>query len=253
MAVNQINFYSEALGKYTCANVILPLPKHAGSARKPLPALILLHGMGDDFSSWMRRTAVERYALQAGLAVIMPDGALSCYENMAHGQNYRDFIAEELPLVMRGCFPLSGEREENFIAGCSMGGCGALKLGLRYPEKWSAIGAFSGAHLEYRPPSPRNQAMIHNSFGDGLIDADMQIEKNAANPDKPPLKIWQACGDGDVLKDTVLESRAFLEQQPGIDYHFEMLPGQHDWALWDEMIRRFIVDLKLPEPEVRLL
>ena len=56
-----------------------------------------------------------------------------------------------------------------------------------------------------------------------------------------------------MLKDNALRTRDFMEKIPGLDYHFEMLPGRHNWALWDEMARRFIRSLKLPEPEVALL
>lgn len=253
MAVNHFRFYSEALGKYSCAHIILPLTRHGGVPRAPLPTLTLLHGMGDDESAWLRKTGVERYALEHGLAVVMPEGGLSCYENMVHGANYRDFIADELPRITRACFPLSAAREENFIAGCSMGGCGALKLALAEPEKWAAAGSFSGAHLEYRAVSPRIARILEQIYGDNLDARDAQIERDALRIHEPRLRLWQGCGEQDSLKDAVLASRDFLQRVPGIDYHFEMIPGRHDWALWDELLRRFLRTLPLPEPEVTLL
>ena len=253
MGVIQMHFFSKALGMFTSANVILPMPRHADTPAKPLPTLVLLHGMGDDFTAWLRKTGIERYAIEAGLAVIMSDGALSCYENMAHGARYRDYILDELPALMQDSFPLSRRREDQFIAGCSMGGFGALKLGLAAPEKWSVIGCLSAAHKEYRPDSPRHRDMLARAYGDGLDEIEAQIEADALNPRKPALRIWHACGDQDALKENALTTRAFLEKIPGIDYHFETLPGRHDWDLWDRLIRRFIADLKLPQPEVQLL
>ena len=154
MSVIQMRFFSEVLNIFVPANIILPLPRDAQKSVSDLPVLTLLHGMGAGYSAWMRKTAIERYALENGVAVVMPDGELSCYENMAHGHRYRDFIVQELPQVMRRTFPVSTDREKNFIAGCSMGGFGALKLGLSCPEQWSIIGCFSAAHFEYQPPSP---------------------------------------------------------------------------------------------------
>ena len=253
MAVNQMHFYSEALGMYTTVNVILPLPRRMPQSQRPMRVLTLLHGMGDDYSAWLHRTNIENYALRAGLAVVMPDGNLSCWENMEHGGRYRDYILDELPRVMHACLPLSSAREDNFIAGCSMGGFGALKLGLAAPEKWSAIGCFSAGHREYRPDSPRNQAMLRNVYGSRLDEFEQQIERDALRADKPPLQIWHGCGDEDILRENAERTRAFLQDAPGIAYHFEILPGKHNWLLWDGMVERFIRSLNLPAPEVHLL
>lgn len=257
MSVIQMRFFSEALNIFTSANVILPLPRDAKKEVRDLPVLTLLHGMGDGYSAWLRKTAIERYALEHGLAVVMPDGGLSCYENMVHGPRYRDYITKELPKFILDTFPVSSDREKNFIAGCSMGGFGALKLSLACPEKWSMIGCFSAAHFEYQPPSPRNQAMLARVYGGRIEEYDAQIAADAlaVNAGELPLRIWHSCGDEDALKPNALKSREFFEALPdgAIDYHFEMLPGQHDWALWDESAHHFLQALNLPKPEVRLL
>ena len=75
-----------------------------------------------------------------------------------------------------------------------------------------------------------------------------------ANADNLPLKIWHSCGDADALKENALKTRAFFEEMPAgsIDYHFEMLSGRHDWALWDQSVQRFLADLNLPGQEVLL-
>lgn len=257
MSLIRMNFFSEALNMFMPVNIVLPLPRSAAAEARGLPALILLHGMGDDYSAWLRKTAIERYALDAGLVVVMPDGELSCYENMAHGGRYRDYISLELPRVMRETFPLSADREKNFIAGCSMGGFGALKLGLSCPEQWSAIGCFSAAHMEYIPDSPRVRATLARVYG-GAIDAcDARIERDirAVNASGPDVRIWHACGDADALRENALKTRAHFEALPpgSIHYRFEMLSGRHDWALWDAMAARFLPWLELPKPEARLL
>ena len=257
MSVIQMRFFSETLNIFSSATIILPLPRDVKVEVRDLPVLTLLHGMGDGHSAWLRKTAVERYALKHGVAVVMPDGELSCYENMVHGHRYRDYITRELPKLMQETFPFSTDREKNFIAGCSMGGFGALKLGLAHPEKWSTIGCFSGAHFEYRNPSPRHQAMVARVYGDRLDEFDTQIAADAlaVNAGKLPIRVWHSCGDADALKENALKSRTFFEAMPAgaIRYSFEMLPGSHDWALWDESARRFMDCLNLPEPEVRLL
>lgn len=256
MSLIQFRFFSECLNMCTVANIILPMPRNAALPVEDLPVLYLLHGMGDNESAWIRKTNIERYALEKGLAVVMPDGALSCYENMAQGVRYRDFICEELPGIIRANFPVSKKREKNFIAGCSMGGFGALKLALSNPEKWSIVGCLSAAHFEYRPDSPRNRDMLSRVYCDQIDAYDARIAADAANMNagKTSLRIWHSCGDRDALRENALITRAFFENmEPGsIEYSFEMLPGKHDWALWDESIRRFLPALELPEPEVHL-
>ena len=256
MSVIQMRLFSHALNMYTAANIILPLPRDAKMEIRDLPVIYLLHGMGDDYSAWLRKTGAERYALENGIAIVMPDGGLSCYENMAHGLRYMDYIARELPAFVQDNFPVSSKREKNFIAGCSMGGFGALKIALAQPESWSAAGCFSAAHFEFRPDSPRNKTMLHMAYGGNIDAADAKIAADAAkaNAGKAPLRILHYCGDGDILRENALKSRAFFEALPAgsIDYRFEMLSGRHDWALWDECLHRFIRSLNPEKPEVRL-
>ena len=148
MAFFQGTIYSEALGGMTPLTVILPqaladTPWRGDTA--PRPVLYLLHGHSDDHTIWVRRTNLERYAIQYGLTVIMPDGGRSFYTDMKHGGKYFQYIAEELPLVASRLFHFSRKPEDTFIAGNSMGGYGALKLFLTYPERFGSCGGFSAA------------------------------------------------------------------------------------------------------------
>lgn len=109
------------------------------------PVLWLLHGMSDDHTTWARRTSIERYAAEKGLAVIMPAVNLSWYQNMASGPRYGTFLREELPVIAQGFFPLSAARKDNYVAGLSMGGYGAFLLALSQPERFAAAASLSGA------------------------------------------------------------------------------------------------------------
>lgn len=107
-----------------------------GSQKKSsYPVLYLLHGLSDDHTIWHRRTSIERYVSALGLAVVMPNVGKSFYTDMANGGNYFTFITEELPTLVQSYFPVSAKREDNFIAGLSMGGYGAFKVALSCPEK----------------------------------------------------------------------------------------------------------------------
>ena len=255
MSLIQADFLSETLHMYVGVNVILPVPRDPNAPLNNLPVLYLLHGMSDDFTAWQRKTAVERYALENNLAVVMPNGGMSCWENMAHGGAYRDFICDELPRRIRAWFPISADRDRNFIAGCSMGGLGAFRIGLDQPEAYSVIGAFSSPHFEYRCEAPANAAMLERVYGGDIDPHDAEIEANAraVAGGALPVRVFQTCGDRDLLYDEIHASRDFLASLGGsLTLRFETLPGRHDWALWDEALRRFIEFLDLPKPAGRV-
>ncbi|MFC4779224.1 alpha/beta hydrolase [Paenibacillus sp. GCM10023252] len=162
MAMMQCQFFSEVLSLNTTMTVILPQQtsnqigmegkQSAGRERKH-PVLYLLHGYSDDDSIWLRRTSIERYAAALGIAVVMPQVHQSFYTDMAYGNRYWTFLSEELPALARSFFPLSEAREDNFVAGLSMGGYGAFKWALRHPNRFAAAASLSGA-LDMAHPEP---------------------------------------------------------------------------------------------------
>jgi S-formylglutathione hydrolase FrmB len=236
-------------------NVVLPQP-----IRPSYPVLYLLHGMSDDHTIWMRRTSIERYADEYGLAVIMPAVGRSFYANMAIGYRYWDFISEEVPQVVHGLFPLSTDREETFVAGLSMGGYGAFKLALSYPERFAAAASLSGAldmalHRESRPDYV-TEAMAEawlaerrNMFGnldnfDGSANDLFSLAQQMAVAVGPQPRLFQCCGTEDFLYD---QNQRFLElaQSLNLDLTYEEGPGEHEWGYWDANIQRVLAWLGL--------
>ncbi|MBQ8135992.1 MAG: esterase family protein [Clostridia bacterium] len=247
-------FYSDTLRLCVTADVILPQRKDL-EAGHPLKCLYLLHGMFGNHSDWQRKTGIERYASGLGLAVVMPSGLNSFYTDMAHGGRYHAFITEELPSKMRLFFPLSGKREDTYIAGLSMGGAGSLSIGLAHPEKYSAIGCLSAGsmvlHQEELEPKYARAA-----FGDASIEGTrmdpIASAKAIIRNHLPAPRIYHACGTEDDLLPIARKTRDALTAFPGdpFDYTYEESPGGHTWAFWDERIAHFIrfLDLK-PQPE----
>jgi putative tributyrin esterase len=150
MALNKITYFSETLHMRMSVNVIIPENKWGYSlADRPeeyrYPTLWLLCGGGFDYSDWERYTAIELYAAQAGIAVVMPSVFYSGYMDTVHGDyKYWTQITKELPPFLRGILPLSDQREDNFVAGFSMGGYGAFKWAMQNPDMFTACGVFSG-------------------------------------------------------------------------------------------------------------
>ena len=85
------NFFSDVLGISTSATILLPQETSAqigltGNVRERTPVLYLLHGYSDDDTIWTRRTSIERYASDRGLAVVMPSVDTSFYCDERYGK-----------------------------------------------------------------------------------------------------------------------------------------------------------------------
>ncbi|WP_337104325.1 alpha/beta hydrolase [Paenibacillus sp. YIM B09110] len=260
MALITCHFFSESLGLSTSMTVILPQEttgqiglRNVGS-RKKVPTLYLLHGLSDDDTIWLRRTSIERYVAELGLAVVMPNVHRSFYTDMKYGNQYWTFLTEELPAVARSFFPLSEEREDNFVAGLSMGGYGAFKWALRHPDRFAAAGSLSGAvdlvnHIESgKSPIAGIDQLFEQIFGAESIrgtDNDLLhvMQQQSGSSAERPL-LYQCCGMEDFLYEDNLSFReACLEA--GYELIYEEGPGGHDWVYWDEYIQRFLKLLPL--------
>lgn len=261
MAFVRVNCFSSSLGMSVNCNVILPqkargqigIASADGTGRNTengtYPVLWLLHGMSDDESMWERRTSIERYISPLGIVVVMPSAQLSGYSNMAHGGAYYDFISKELPETMRDFFSISEKREDNFIAGLSMGGEGAIKIGLANPQKYAAIGCLSAGVINHpwiKNPDPVENKREFMRYGDrNLTDTEEDGYRNAERILKdhlPAPRVYHAVGQNDFLLNPAREMRDFFLSFKGnpFDYRYEEDPGTHTWEFWDLHIQHFL-------------
>lgn len=259
MALIDCKFFSETLGMCGSLRVILPETterrigdvgkSRAGQAAfRGHPTLLLLHGMSDDETIWTRSTNIERYAAALGLAVVMPNVHRSFYTNMLHGYRYWDFVSQEVLSKARSFFPLSSAREDNFVAGLSMGGHGAFKLALRMPEAFAAAASLSGVAdvAEFRESRKLDYQLIFGDSGParGSEHDLFHLSQQLASSGLARPRLYQCCGTEDFLLTQNRDLRAHL-QPLGFDYLYEEGPGNHDWHYWDKMIARTLEWLAL--------
>jgi S-formylglutathione hydrolase FrmB len=253
MILTEVHFRSEVLTLQCAMHVLLPQRTLAEAKSKPQPTyrtLYLLHGHSDDHTAWQRWTSIERYVEGLNLAVVMPAVNLSFYTDMVYGGNYWQFISEEVPAVVRDMFPLSSERKDNFVAGLSMGGYGAFKLALTYPERYAAAASLSGAvdirevvkgHAD--PNDKAWQAEMRNIFGDlsKVPGSQHDLLTLAKKVSREPLKprLYQCCGTEDFLYADNLCFRDAVRKLP-LDLTYEEGPGEHVWSYWDKMIQNVL-------------
>ena len=258
------NFFSKSLKNHVSVNVLIPsLPDNSclhadydeiypsGRLHK---TLYLLHGALDDYSCWMRHTAIERYAEEKGIAVVMPSGQNGFYSDAKYGLDYFTFITEELPRFVQGTFHLSPRREDNFIAGPSMGGYGASKCALSRPDLYAAFADLSGA-VDPGMLEPRMTAMGFDFFRYDLIfgGADKvagtkdDLYRLAGALKDAPVKpsAWVFCGLEDVTNYDM--NRRFYDtlRAAGVPAVFHDGHGGHDWPYWDSCIATFLKELTI--------
>lgn len=241
------NVFSESLGHCTSVTVLLPQATGgqiglSGTVRAATPVLYLLHGLSDDDTIWLRRTAIERYASEYGLAVVMPDAGRSFYCNEVHGERYWDWVSQELPRLVAETFQVSTAREDTFVAGLSMGGFGAFKLALHQPERFAAAGSLSGClDMASSPRSPEFTTEPSPIWGEQPIRGtgdDLVHLVGQADPAGLP-RLWMTCGTEDRLAP---QNRTFAAAagQAGVPVEVDWAPGDHEWSFWDAKIPQFL-------------
>jgi S-formylglutathione hydrolase FrmB len=236
--------------------IILPDPGRMGdtpvSQRK---LLYLLHGLSDDGSAWQRYTSIETLANAYGLVVVMPSIGRSFYINQPNGQNYFTYLTTELPQYLKDVFGLAPRREGTLIAGNSMGGYGAIKAALLYPERYAHAASFSGALslaiLTAVPNDPR-QAEFAYLFGDldklagGKHDPAVWLQQAAKDPGNLPELFISVSRQEDLYPLSVQFHSAC--QSLGIKSEYYEEDGAHDWFFWDRQIKRFLEGCLGPIP-----
>lgn len=235
MAFCELRYFSRALGMQTQANVILP----EGQAG-PFAVFYLLHGLSDDHTMWARRTSIERYVQHLPLIVVMPDGGRGFYTDAEQGFAYQTAIVGDLISYIDQMFPTRAERGGRCIGGLSMGGYGALKLALRFPELFcSAVshsGAVNFAHVPRDPGNREFQRITGPKSAGGPNDL-YALAESIDREQLPALRI--DCGTEDFLLDANRQFHAHLEELK-LPHEYREFPGAHDWSYWDLHVQEAI-------------
>ncbi|HVO57305.1 MAG TPA: alpha/beta hydrolase-fold protein [Dongiaceae bacterium] len=133
--------------------VYLP-PSYAASPDRRYPVLYMLHGFTDNDAKWMGLTkhwislsSLMDQGIAAGtcaeMIVVMPNAFTrfhgSLYSSSVVTGDWEGFISSELVAYVDGHYRSIAGRNSRGIAGHSMGGYGALRIGMKHPEVFSAV------------------------------------------------------------------------------------------------------------------
>jgi S-formylglutathione hydrolase FrmB len=147
LSVQTVEHRADSVGRNMKYNIVLPAGYEGSSERYPV--LYLLHGLTSNYTAWAFMK-VPDVAANYRLIIVMPDVGNSWYVNWAESEagqknNWEDYIIRDLIGHVDSTYRTMARREARAINGLSMGGYGALMLGLRHPDMFCAIGSHSGA------------------------------------------------------------------------------------------------------------
>ena len=244
---------SAILGRSVAYCAALPPGYDAGTARYPV--LYFLHGLFENEKSWSERSGQQTWEslMSQGkigrFIVVMPNGGESFYINSFDGQErYEDFFIQELIPAIDRKYRTVANRQAHGISGVSMGGYGALHLGMRHPDVFGSSSAHSAALIAKFPhPLPTDgrwgfyARVLQKPFGSPLNEAHFDANNPLTLAEHPEgfahLKLYFDCGDQDrygfdagaKILDQILTSRGFPHQ-------FVLRPGNHGWSYLDQYL-----------------
>lgn len=209
-------------------------PGYAASGERLYPVLYLLHGAGDDESTWSevgRAPLILDNLIAAGkvepMIVVMPNGHPVRFGEASRGTGNRntelfvdELVKDVIPLI-ESRYRVHKDRRKRAIAGLSMGGGQSLAAGLSRAELFAYVGAFSSA-----APDPVEDAAVKGFTAD------------PRKTNRETALLWIAVGEKDFL---LKRNQVFVEhlKEHGIRHTYLETPGDHSWPVWRRYLRDF--------------
>jgi enterochelin esterase-like enzyme len=194
------------------------------------PVLYLLHGSGDDETGWTTKGSAavildNLYAAKkiAPMIVVMPNGfagrpagpsgtapvpssGRSGRRGFRDSSAFEDDLLKDIIPFVESHYSVQANREHRAVAGLSMGGGQALRIGLKHPDKFAWVGGFSSA--------VRNRNDL--------------VSDDAA---KKLRLLWLSCGDKDGLMDASKSLCSTLVEKK-VPHVWHVDSGGHEWPVW---------------------
>lgn len=205
----------------------------------PAGLAILLHGVYGSHWCWALKGGAHRAASRLIASTAIPPFALAmpsdglrgdgtAYARHGDGVDFARWIVEEVPVAARAALPALLAGAPLFIAGLSMGGFGALRLGATHPDRFAGVSGHSSithvsgmTHFIEEPLASLGMAAAEASVLDAIVSAGASL---------PPLRF--DCGTADPLLDANRElHRALVERH--IDHSYDEFAGGHEWPYWE--------------------
>ncbi len=213
--VETVEYDSKATGGKRKMTVYTP---PGFSKDKKYPVLYLLHGAGDDETGWQKKGAADvildnLYADKKAvpMIVVMPNGhARAPGETGRGGRAFEDDLLKNVIPYVEAHYPVQADAEHRAVAGLSMGGGQALRVGLKHLDTFAWVGGFS------------------SGLGRGGSTADLVPGAEQA---KKLRLLWVSCGDKDRLMNASKSLHESLEAKK-VPHVWHVDAGAHTWPVW---------------------
>lgn len=277
-------FSSSALGVTKHFMVYLP-PSYDTQRRRRYPVVYYLHGLGGHETDWLAQGGIDVVAdslIHGGMReaiIVMPDGDDGWYSGWASPLSYQtcvdsllreaaertcvrsfrydEYIAHDLVSYVDGRYRTLADRRHRGIGGLSMGGYGAFKLALAYPQIFAAAASHSGvlsllltSRAREMPPryATTVDTLLHGFFertGPQLYGRNLATWQ-ANDPTTLATRLKASGGPMPALFFDVGTSDGLLPQNQALDFELTRLriahtyvehPGAHTWRYWNAHVR----------------
>lgn len=207
------------------------------------PVAILLHGVYGSHWSWAHQAGVHFTAqklITAGtiqpMILAMPSDGLfgdgSGYLRHSHA-DYEKWIVQDVPQALRALLPEVSGKSDFYIAGLSMGGYGAMRLGAKYPHVFKAFSGLSSI-TEFAQIADFYEPGTFHLLAERVEGPESVLEILLAN--RATLRPFRfECGTSDPLFEANRTLHEALDFH-AVDHVFESQPGGHNWAYWERNI-----------------
>lgn len=237
-----ITIKSNALKQRADITVYTP----SGLEESATPLVILLHGVYGSHWAWTMKgnahittqSLIETGQIKPMILAMPSDGLYadgSAYVRHQTG-DYERWIVEDLIEVMKEQYPQITDESPIFIAGLSMGGFGALRLGAKYPKVFKAFSGLSSiTHFNQIGEFVANFEQLKHD----ALEQDSVLEWILKNKDIiPPFRF--DCGTDDILIEHNRELHYELKNH-GISHIYEEFSDGHSWEYWTEHLRETLL------------
>ena len=235
---------------------IVCLPENYYDSENLYPVIFMLHGFDGEGSNWIQlahagRTvdSLEKTGVLPPVILIMPDAGNSYYiNNYDHSLRYEDFLINEFLPFVNSAYRVKPGKDNHVLMGLSMGGYGAVVLGIKHPDHFGSVAAFSAAvrtdsmmknlsdvryNLLFKNvfgPAPTHEARLTQQWKE---NSPYYLVSNANAPDLRQIHWYIECG----TEDSLFPASQALDQlfsRYYIGHKFVARPGEHNWNFWHD-------------------
>jgi S-formylglutathione hydrolase FrmB len=259
--IQTIQFESKLIGKTLPYNIILPRDYNTARTSR-YPVIYLLHGLGGHYNDWLVRTNIADYAAWYRLIIVMPEGDNSWYIDSTNvpTDKYESYFLQELIPDVQERYRTIEARYGRAIAGLSMGGYGAFKFGLKYPDRFAFVGSVSGAfgatnYTENETGKGATWETFLRVFGPVGSETRQKNDLFELLQQVTPGQVTSLpyfyfdCGTEDAPR--IFNANHELDErmlQKKIPHEYRELPGNHSWGYWDSQVQEV---LKIAAQKIR--